>query len=127
MQSMRQKKGKMSNGQHMLFSYFQDQVDNEWWDIENVFAAVIAIVEVAQARALQPLKDRRQVVEKEAKSLIEELEAEISVLEKTISELDNISALEDHILFLQVKVNVWLTVSTQLYSQFHIPQSLWVV
>lgn len=117
----------MSNGQHMLFSYFQDQVDNEWWDIENVFAAVIAIVEVAQARALQPLKDRRQVVEKEAKSLIEELEAEISVLEKTISELDNISALEDHILFLQVKVNVWLTVSTQLYSQFHIPQSLWVV
>lgn len=124
---MRQKKGKMSNGQHMLFSYFQDQVDNEWWDIENVFAAVIAIVEVAQARALQPLKDRRQVVEKEAKSLIEELEAEISVLEKTISELDNISALEDHILFLQVKVNVWLTVSTQLYSQFHIPQSLWVV
>ncbi|XP_045920702.1 E3 ubiquitin-protein ligase TRIM21-like [Micropterus dolomieu] len=79
----------------------KDQVDNEWWDIENVFAAVIAIVEVAQARALQPLKDRRQVVEKEAKSLIEELEAEISVLEKTISELDNISALEDHILFLQ--------------------------
>ncbi|XP_044038932.1 E3 ubiquitin-protein ligase TRIM39-like [Siniperca chuatsi] len=79
----------------------KDQIDNEWWDIENVFAAVIAIVEVAQATALQPLKDRRQVVEKEAKNLIDELEAEIDRLEKTISELDDISMLEDHIFFLQ--------------------------
>ncbi|XP_035531675.1 E3 ubiquitin/ISG15 ligase TRIM25-like [Morone saxatilis] len=79
----------------------KDQMDDEWWDIEGVFTAVIAIVERAQAAALQPLKDRRQVVEKDAKDLIEELEAEINRLEKTISELDDISALEDHIHFLQ--------------------------
>ncbi|XP_037614120.1 E3 ubiquitin-protein ligase TRIM21-like [Sebastes umbrosus] len=79
----------------------KDQLDNEWWDIEAVFTAVIAIAEEAQATALKPLKDRREVLEKEAKYIKEELEAEIDRLEKTISELDDISALEDHILFLQ--------------------------
>lgn len=80
-------------------------MDKEWWDIDAVFDAVIDIVETAHATTLQPLKDRRQVVEKEAKDLKEELEAEIDRLEKTISELDDITALEDHILFLQVRGN----------------------
>ncbi|XP_051799753.1 E3 ubiquitin-protein ligase TRIM21-like isoform X2 [Acanthochromis polyacanthus] len=79
----------------------KEVLDNEWWDIEGVFTAVIAIMEEAHARTLQPLKDRRQVLEKEAKNLKDELEAEISKLEMTISELDDISALEDHILSLQ--------------------------
>ncbi|XP_028260905.1 uncharacterized protein LOC114435432 [Parambassis ranga] len=79
----------------------KDLLENEWWDIEAVFNAVIAIVEEAQARALQPLKDRRQVLEKEAQNLKDELKAEIKKLETNISELDNIAALEDHILFLQ--------------------------
>lgn len=86
----------------MPFSYFQDQLDNEWWDIEAVFSALIVIVEGAQARALQPLKDRRKVLEKDATDLTKELEAEIDMLEKNISELDEISVLEDHVLFLQV-------------------------
>uniref|UniRef100_A0A8P4GSD3 Uncharacterized protein n=2 Tax=Dicentrarchus labrax TaxID=13489 RepID=A0A8P4GSD3_DICLA len=79
----------------------KDEMADEWWEIEGVFTAVIAIVERAQVAALQPLKDRREVVEKNAKVLREELEAEINRLEKTISDLDDISALEDHILFLQ--------------------------
>ncbi|XP_040886911.1 E3 ubiquitin-protein ligase TRIM39-like [Toxotes jaculatrix] len=79
----------------------KDQMENEWWDIEAVFTAVLAVVEEAQARALQPLKDRRQVVEKEAEDLKKDLEAEISRFKTTISELDDISALEDHIHFLQ--------------------------
>ncbi|KAM4714638.1 pyrin-like [Anableps anableps] len=40
-------------------------------------------------------------MDKEAKNLKDELETEIKRIEKTISELDDISALEDHILFLQ--------------------------
>lgn len=67
-----------------------------------MFKSVFAIVERAQDRALQPLKDRRQDVEKEAKGLKDELQEEINRLEKTISELDSISMLEDHIFFLQV-------------------------
>ncbi|XP_029931566.1 uncharacterized protein LOC115376214 [Myripristis murdjan] len=78
-----------------------EQLDSEWWDIDSVFTALIAIVEEFQARALQPLKDRRDVVEKEAKDLTEELQAEITKFRQTISELDDISALEDHICFLQ--------------------------
>ncbi|XP_039997503.1 uncharacterized protein LOC120797724 [Xiphias gladius] len=79
----------------------KDQLENDWCDIEAVFTAVIAIVEEAQAKALQPLKDRRQVIEKEAKDLKKDLEAEISRFKTTISELDDISTLEDHIHFLQ--------------------------
>lgn len=83
-------------------SRFQDLIENEWWDIEAVFTALIAIVEAAQKKALQPLKSRREAMEKEAKNLNDELEGEINKIEKTISELDDISSLEDHILFLQV-------------------------
>ncbi|XP_030018107.1 E3 ubiquitin-protein ligase TRIM21-like [Sphaeramia orbicularis] len=79
----------------------KDMLDSEWCDIEDVFTAVGALVEAAQAKALQPLEDRRKVVEKEAKELREKLNTEIDQLEKTISELDDISAYEDHILFLQ--------------------------
>lgn len=79
----------------------KDHLENEWWDIEAVFRAVLAILETAQEKVLKPLGDRRQLLEKEAKDLKDELEAEINKLEKTISDLDDISVLEDHILFLQ--------------------------
>ncbi|XP_034412758.1 E3 ubiquitin/ISG15 ligase TRIM25-like [Cyclopterus lumpus] len=79
----------------------EDQMDTEWRDIDNVFTAVADIVEEAQATALKPLKERREVVKEEANGIRKELEAEINSLEKTISELDNISLLEDHILFLK--------------------------
>ncbi|XP_056224810.1 E3 ubiquitin-protein ligase TRIM11-like [Seriola aureovittata] len=79
----------------------KDQLDGEWWNIDVVFTAVLAIVEEAQARVLQPLKDRRQVLEKEADDLKKELETEITRFKATISELDEISSLEDHIHFLQ--------------------------
>lgn len=83
--------------------HLKDQLDNEWWEIEAVFSAVIAIVEEAQERALQPLKDRRQVVEKEAADIKNDLTEEIRRFQSIISELKDISALEDHILFLQVR------------------------
>lgn len=64
------------------------------------------IVEETQARALQPLTDRRQVVEKEAENIIQDLNKEITLFKTTISKLEEIAALEDHILFLQVRENV---------------------
>ncbi|XP_030286369.1 E3 ubiquitin-protein ligase TRIM39-like [Sparus aurata] len=84
----------------------KEQIDDEWWEIEAVFAAVVYIVERAQETALKPLRERRQAVEKEANDLIKELQAEISKLEKTISELDKISVLEDPIHFLQSYPNL---------------------
>uniref|UniRef100_A0A3P9Q9D3 E3 ubiquitin-protein ligase TRIM21-like n=1 Tax=Poecilia reticulata TaxID=8081 RepID=A0A3P9Q9D3_POERE len=51
--------------------------------------------------SLKPLESRREVMETEAKDLNDKLEEEINKIEKTISELDDISSLEDHILFLQ--------------------------
>ncbi|KAL6118382.1 uncharacterized protein ACO6RY_03191 [Pungitius sinensis] len=79
----------------------KDQLESEWWDIDNVFTAVAAIVEEARAAALRPVESRRDEVLKEAKGIKEKLEAEIHSLETTISELDDLSVLEDHVLFLQ--------------------------
>lgn len=100
-QNINKRKTKINEIEEALKSC-KDQLDNEWWDVDNVFNAVIAIVEAAQATVLQPLEDRRQVLDKEAKGLKEELEAEINKIETTVSELDDISVLEDHILFLQM-------------------------
>lgn len=60
------------------------------------------MVKKTQERALQPLKDRRQDVEKEAKNITDKLQEEVSRLEKTISELHSMTLLEDHVLCLQV-------------------------
>ncbi|XP_047241037.1 E3 ubiquitin-protein ligase TRIM21-like [Girardinichthys multiradiatus] len=79
----------------------KDLIDNEWWEIESVFTAVIAIVETAQRRALKPLENQRHMIDKEAKNLKDELDAEINKIKQEVTELDDISSLEDHILFLQ--------------------------
>ncbi|XP_028991314.1 nuclear factor 7, ovary-like [Betta splendens] len=79
----------------------QDLLDNEWWDIEAVFCAIQAIVEEAQATVLKPLKERRQRLEREAERLRNELKDEITRFETTVSKLDDLTKLEDHILFLQ--------------------------
>ncbi|XP_029943681.1 E3 ubiquitin-protein ligase TRIM21-like [Salarias fasciatus] len=80
----------------------KDRLDNDWWDIEAVLNAVLAIVEEVQAVLLQPLEDRKKVLEKEAEYLKSKLEAEIKNLDTMICELDDISVLEDHVLFLQL-------------------------
>ncbi|XP_047241205.1 E3 ubiquitin-protein ligase TRIM39-like [Girardinichthys multiradiatus] len=76
-------------------------IEKEWWDIDALFTAVLAIVKAAKEKALDPLEDKLQLLNKESKNLKDELEDEISELEATISKLDDISALEDYILFLQ--------------------------
>ncbi|XP_047461379.1 E3 ubiquitin-protein ligase TRIM39-like [Mugil cephalus] len=99
-QKIQRRKTKMDEINTALKSC-KDELENEWWEIDAVFSAVVAIIEQAQAQVMQPLKDRRQVLEKEAKDLNDELEKEIKELQATISELDDIAVLEDHILFLQ--------------------------
>uniref|UniRef100_A0A3Q3QH51 B30.2/SPRY domain-containing protein n=2 Tax=Monopterus albus TaxID=43700 RepID=A0A3Q3QH51_MONAL len=86
---------------NMSLKSCKEQLEKDWWDIEAVFTAVFALVEEAQAKVLQPLKDRRKVLEKEVQNIKEELKSEVKRLEETICELDQISASEDHIFFLQ--------------------------
>lgn len=85
-----------------------------------MFSAVIAIVEEAQERALQPLKDRRQVVEKEAEDIKNYLTEEIRRFQRIISELEDISPLEDHILFLQVRNKRWNVPQSKTLSYFEV-------
>lgn len=64
---------------------------------------MLDVVKAAKAEALNPLEDKLWLLNKESKNLKDELEDEINKLETTISKLDDISVLEDHILFLQVR------------------------
>lgn len=86
-----------------LFLHIQDQMEKEGSDIRAVFTAVFGLVRAAYNKASQPLKERKQDVEREAKGLTDGLHAEISRLEQTISMLENFSEHEDHIYFLQVE------------------------
>ncbi|XP_069015398.1 tripartite motif-containing protein 16-like [Embiotoca jacksoni] len=79
----------------------KDKLEDELDNIEAVFTAMFTILMEAEARMLQPIKERRQVVEKEAEDLSNQLRAEIEELQMNISKMDDTSALEDHILFLQ--------------------------
>ncbi|XP_054914441.1 E3 ubiquitin-protein ligase TRIM38-like [Poeciliopsis prolifica] len=79
----------------------EELVTKEWWDIDALFRAVVDVVKAAKAEALNPLEDKLRFLDKESKNLKDELEDEINKLETTISKLDDISALEDHVLFLQ--------------------------
>ncbi|XP_069015396.1 E3 ubiquitin-protein ligase TRIM39-like [Embiotoca jacksoni] len=79
----------------------KDKLEDELGKIEAVFIAMFTILMEAEARMLQPIKERRQVVEKEAEDLSNELRAEIEELQMNISKMDDTSALEDHILFLR--------------------------
>lgn len=90
---------------HVLASssfHLQDLIEKELSDIGAVFTTVFGLVEAAHKQAFQPLKQRKQCVEREAKDLTNGLQAEIRRLEQSISMLDNFSAHEDHIYFLQV-------------------------
>ncbi|XP_017162852.1 zinc-binding protein A33-like [Poecilia reticulata] len=80
----------------------KEHVGKEWWDIDALFTAVLDVVKAAKAEALNPLEDKLRLLNKESKNLKDELEDEINKLETTISKLNDISALEDHILFLQM-------------------------
>uniref|UniRef100_A0A3P9ID02 TRIM8/14/16/25/29/45/65 coiled-coil region domain-containing protein n=1 Tax=Oryzias latipes TaxID=8090 RepID=A0A3P9ID02_ORYLA len=78
-----------------------DQLENELCDVEAIYTSLSKILEAAQAAMLKPLKKRRHLLKKEAKELKDELDSEINKLQVAVSELENISALDDHILFLQ--------------------------
>ncbi|CAG5929260.1 unnamed protein product [Menidia menidia] len=99
-QKIRERRAKMDEINTALRSC-KDQLDSEWWDIDNVFQAVLAIVEAAQKAILKPVEEKRRSLETEAEGHSEKLKAEIKKLEILMSEIDDFSALEDHMLFLQ--------------------------
>ncbi|XP_076018625.1 E3 ubiquitin-protein ligase TRIM21-like isoform X1 [Genypterus blacodes] len=78
-----------------------DQVDSELQETEHVFTTAIATLEEAMLIACKPLKDRRRAVQRDAQELTEDLQNDIRQLERTVSEMDHLSAIEDHFLFLQ--------------------------
>lgn len=85
------------------FFFFQERIENELRDIDALFTALLDVVNTAWAKARRPLEDKLLLLNKESRNLKDELGYEIDKLETTLSKLDDLSTLDDHILFLQVR------------------------
>ncbi|KAM8880708.1 E3 ubiquitin-protein ligase TRIM21-like isoform 1-T2 [Synchiropus picturatus] len=81
--------------------FCKNALEEEFFDVEGVFTATLDCVEQTQKKVLQPMVDRRQVLEKEAKAITDDFEADICRLEKAMTDLDKVYSLEDPIHFLQ--------------------------
>ncbi|KAM9836964.1 uncharacterized protein ACBR49_019369 [Aulostomus maculatus] len=64
------------------------ELDAEMLDINDVFSEVLRVVEDAWRKALQPLKERRKEVKKEAQDLVTKLQKEVDELKKTFDDVD---------------------------------------
>lgn len=76
-------------------------------DVDAVLSSVMSHVEQAKRDALSPMDERSLRVEKQAKDAMAQLHDEIGNLRRSISDLEHISDLEDHIDFLQVTKEVF--------------------
>ncbi|XP_062864942.1 E3 ubiquitin-protein ligase TRIM11-like [Trichomycterus rosablanca] len=76
-------------------------IDREKEELKKVFNAITEAVKKAEEEVLRPLEDRRREVEREVKDLKGKLQEEITKFNKTISDLQEISAEEEPIFFLQ--------------------------
>ncbi|XP_066578137.1 E3 ubiquitin-protein ligase TRIM39 [Amia ocellicauda] len=70
-------------------------------DSEQVFRALVRSIERSQAELLELIEEKQRAAERWAEGLIEELEQEITELERKRTELGQLSHTEDHIHFLQ--------------------------
>ncbi|XP_066577472.1 E3 ubiquitin-protein ligase TRIM39 isoform X2 [Amia ocellicauda] len=70
-------------------------------DSEQVFRALVCSIVRSQAELLELIEEKHRVVARRAEGLIEQLEQEITELEKRRTELEQLSHTEDHIYFLQ--------------------------
>ncbi|KAK7910360.1 hypothetical protein WMY93_015044 [Mugilogobius chulae] len=79
----------------------KEHLDEEWGEINKVFSEAMAKLVAAKNQLLEPVAARRLQLKNEATDLRKDLQSEVDTLEKTIKELKEISAFEDHIFFLQ--------------------------
>ncbi|XP_066577894.1 E3 ubiquitin-protein ligase TRIM39 [Amia ocellicauda] len=70
-------------------------------DIMQVFRALVCSIERSQAELLELIEEKQRAVERRAEGLIEELEREITELQRRRTKLEQLSHTEDHIHFLQ--------------------------
>ncbi|KAM3589929.1 uncharacterized protein V6R79_000134 [Siganus canaliculatus] len=66
----------------------QSRLDDEWQEINMVFAEVVRVVQDTWKKALQPLEQRKLRLERDTQHLIEKLQREIDKLKLAVGEMD---------------------------------------
>lgn len=77
--------------------------EKELKDSDRLFASLIHSVEERQAEAKAEIIARQKSAEKRSEELIEELQKEVSELQKRDTELEELMHSEDHLHLLQVQ------------------------
>ncbi|XP_066550705.1 E3 ubiquitin-protein ligase TRIM39-like isoform X3 [Amia ocellicauda] len=76
-------------------------LEKEVQDSAQVFSALVRSIERSQAELIELIEGKQRVAERWAEGLIEELQQEITELERRRTELEQLEHVEDHIHFLQ--------------------------
>ncbi|XP_028330548.1 E3 ubiquitin-protein ligase TRIM38-like isoform X2 [Gouania willdenowi] len=102
------KREEFSNDLHSC----KEELNGEIQEIKKVFNNMMTVVKKTMNKVLQPMLEKKRSLEQETKTLQYNLGTEVDQIHQTISELENISNIEDSVIFLltysssQVKPNL---------------------
>lgn len=101
---------------------FQEKANKEMSDSDKLFGALMKHVRDAQCKLQQNIEDKLRKSQDRDKAMIEELQEEITQLQRTHSELDELSESDDHLHILQVARLFCDPVSLRMHLFVKLPQ-----
>uniref|UniRef100_A0A668A4G7 E3 ubiquitin-protein ligase TRIM21-like n=2 Tax=Myripristis murdjan TaxID=586833 RepID=A0A668A4G7_9TELE len=104
----------------------REDAEREIADSVRIFTALMQSVERGQAELLQMIQEKQKTTEKQAESLIEELEQEISELMKRSAEVEQLSHTEDHLHLLQRFPSLNIHPHTKNWTEVRVHRSSYV-
>ncbi|XP_028330565.1 probable E3 ubiquitin-protein ligase TRIML1 isoform X2 [Gouania willdenowi] len=78
----------------------KEELNGEIQEIKKVFNNMMTVVKKTMDKVLQPMLEKKRSLEQETKTLQYNLRTEVDQIHQTISELENISDIEDSVIFL---------------------------
>ncbi|XP_028850862.1 E3 ubiquitin-protein ligase TRIM39-like isoform X2 [Denticeps clupeoides] len=93
----------------------------------QVFTAVLRSIERSQAELLEVMEEEQRAAERQAEGLVEDLQQEITELQRRDSELEKISHTEDHLQLLQIYPTLCSPPHTKNLADVIFDPELWTV
>ncbi|XP_041708564.2 zinc finger protein RFP-like [Coregonus clupeaformis] len=96
-------------------------------DSVQIFTALVRSIERSQAELIEVVEEKQKAAEKRAEGLIEEVEQEITELKRRSTELEQLSDIDDQLIFLQRSPSVCTTLPpTKNWSEISVHSSVGV-
>lgn len=75
---------------------------------DSIFMSMIRSIEERQTEVNTEISEKQKAAERRAEELINELQQEVTDLQRRITELEELRSTEDHLYLLQVTINLKL-------------------